>query len=232
MSAQPADSLSIIVERPDRRSRSEMILRDLLSTSYSHNLLSNLVIFLAKEVGYTDEELQATAEVFKAAENEYNLLDFVRCIEIRKLDDTIQLVMKSLKIDIEMPRIDDDRKNHEYMARGVVELPSATYVLPNPSLFSEKLLKAFYGTQVRHRQTGQSLQKSVWVCREKKGVSTPSGGGAFSYNDQNVSFEQAIEILNESLQLPKFQILLTHNTILLQDQKKRLWGQNFSAPRK
>ncbi len=231
MSATPVDHLSIIVDRPNRRSRSETILRDLMNTSYPHALLGNLTIRLAQMAEYSDDELRHTAEVFRSAEADLSLIDFVRCVEIRRNNDVIDIVVKSLKLDLKMTQITDDRKQHEYLAKGTVELPDAGFVLPDTKGFATELLRAFYNIQVRYRQTGPGLEKSQWVCRSKSGT-VVNGTSGFTYNDAGVGLDEAIGIVEASLALPKFQVLLTHNTILLQDQLKRLWGTNFSSAKK
>lgn len=231
MSSTLADPLSIIVDRPNRRSRSESILRDLMSTSYPHSLLGNLTILLAQMAGYSDDELRSTAEVFREAEGELSLIDFVRCVELRRSHGSVDVVVKSLKLDLKMTQIDDDRKHHEYLAKGGIELPSATYVFPDTRKLAIELLRAFYCTQVRYRTNGPGLEHTQWGCRTKAGVSN-EGKSGFSYQDTCIDFEGAIDVVEQSLRLNKFQVLLTHNTILLQDQLKRLWGMNFSSKKK
>lgn len=231
MQSRKDDPLSLILERPGRRSRAEFILRELVSSSYNHSLLGNLIVSIAQQAEYTSAQLTEVAGKFEAAENSFNILDFIRCIEVRRSGATITVVIKSLKTDLNITRIEDSRHNHEFMGSGSVELPDLNYELPQPEKIAELLLASFYNILVRYRKRVPTLNDSTWFCREKTtvipgaGVKTPT----YNYSDVKVDYAQAIELVTTSLRNPRFHLILTHDTFMMQDQNKRLWGMNRDA---
>jgi len=226
-------ALTAITQSPSRRSRSELVLRELTFSSYPHALLGNLAIAIAEQAEYDEAELQSVAAQFREAEDTYSILDFIRCVELKRNLNEIVIIIKSLKIQLDNAVIDDDRKHHEYMASGTIELPSADYQFKEPLKIAELMLRAFYQTQSRNKRFDPSFEASTLISRMKTPLVCPQGDQrSFSFNDEVVSMDKALEMMVESLNEPKFQFIMTHNTLFLQNQKKRLWGLNRQAKHK
>lgn len=145
------------------------------------------------------------------------MFDFVRCVEIKRNGSTVQVIIKRLDIDPTVKVINDSLDTHEFMAASTFELGDKNIQLNNTDELSLKLLETFYRTQMKVKKNTGDMDGTVWKCRYRDNLSnTPI--------DSVIDFQDALNLIEASLVKKKFHIVLTQNTILLLDQKKRLWG--------
>lgn len=221
---QQLSPLQLIESRPTRKSRSESLLRLLISTSYPHGYLSNLVMDMVK--GYqmlTHEELEDLAAELRDRERAMGIFDFIRCIEIKRQGTQLSVTGKTLKIEGELKAIRDTVKHHEPSLPSDIVLPEADLPLSSASALARSLAEGFYRTQVGGTQKQTDLRGSEWICRHMGPAPTEAGQKRI-YRDEAVTFEVAVEIIQRSLEKPEHHLILTQNTILLMDQSVRLWN--------
>ncbi|ARV76924.1 hypothetical protein PHABIO_293 [Pseudomonas phage Phabio] len=207
---------------PDRKCRSEVLLRLLLSTSYPQAALTDLTFLLAKHGEIVDENiLENLAETMQEVERSFTMFDFVCSIELKRSGKDITIIIKCLDIDPTARSITYTAENIEVMATASLILDSEGKVLLDHEAIARKLLDIFYKSQVSFRNRSQSIQKTRWKHRTKASQQNPS-------IDTNIDYEAALQCLVKSLKKKNFNIVLTQANILLQDQRARL----FSASRR
>lgn len=208
----------------NRRCRPETLLRLLMSTSYPQSTLSDLTLELAVQGGQTNQDdLEQDAVGMREVEKNYTLLDFVRCVEIKRSGGEVKVITKCLDVDPTMKSINDCADTHVQMAASTIELINGGEPLNDPEALAVRLLELFYRSQIKSKRHSDTLDRTVWRYRTK--VQDRSKPQAKRENhDVDITATQAIQKLASSLSKKHFHVVLTQNTILLLDQKARLYG--------
>lgn len=215
-----------MTEHKNRRCRPETLLRLLMSTSYPHSTLSDLVLAIAVHGGQTDEaELEYYAEEMRGVEKSYTLFDFVRCIEIRRTLGEVKITAKCLDVDPEMKAINDCTDTHRQMAASTISLAKGDEALDDVESLATRLMELFYRSQVKSKRPGDTIDHTEWRCRVKE-IDRSKSGKTSRNVDTTLDVKQAIHRLCTSLRKKSFHVILTQNCILLMDQKARLFGVN------
>lgn len=210
--------------QPNRRCRPETLLRLLMSTSYPQSILSDLTLAIALHGGQTDpDELEQDAQGMREVEKSYTLFDFIRCIEIKRNGPEVTVIAKCLDIDPTMRTINDSSATHVQMAASTIKLAKGDSPLESPDQLAIRLLEFFYRSQVKSKRPNDSIDRTTWRYRNKvQDRSKPLNQR--ENMDVEVGVKEAIEKLTGSLNKKHFHVVLTQNTILLLDQKARLYG--------
>lgn len=213
-----------MTSQPNRRCRPETLLRLLMSTSYPQSTLSDLTLAIAVHGGQTDKaELEQDASGMREVERSYSLFDFIRCIEIKRVDGEIKIITKCLDIDPTMRAINDSAETHVQMAAATVSLINGDSPLEDTDALAIHLLELFYRSQVKSKRPNDTIDKTTWRYRNKtQDRSNPAGKR--ENVDSDLSVKEAIDKLASSLRKKHFHVILTQNAILLLDQKARLYG--------
>lgn len=219
-------SFEVITQRPLRKSRSETILRMLVASSYPHATLANLTLELGRMGGYDREELERVSDDLRNMERSFELTDFIRCVEIKRNQNRIQVVVKRLKLTPQMQTIKDTQLHHEALVSSSVELEDTTLGLSDPDALAVNLLELFYRTQVKQQANLNLIAETFWMRRDRVAVPEAEqvNGEVTKLSDTRIEFRQAVATVSTSLTKDKFHVIMTQNTILLLDQEKRLWG--------
>lgn len=208
----------------NRRCRPETLLRFLMSTSYPQSTLSDLTLELAVQGGQTDaEELEQDAQGMREVEKAYSLFDFVRCVEVKRVGSEVKVITKCLDIDPNMRSINDSVETHVQMAASTINLIKGDDALSDPEAIAVRLLELFYRSQIKSKRHSGELDKTMWRYRTKSTDRSKAHSQRDSV-DMDISATQAIQKLTSSLRKKSFHVVLTQNTILLLDQKARLYG--------
>jgi hypothetical protein len=228
MNRQKGESpLDLIRNRPSRKGRAESLLRFLTNTSYPHAVLANLTVGISEQVGITDsEELSRVAGELRDAERGYELFDFIRCIELKRQDGSIKVVIKRLKLDPAMKEVRDTVRHHELMAQTSIELPDPGATLNNPKGLARDLMQLFSRVLTRGRLNENAFNQSTWMCRSRLlgATGTQLDSLVRKPSDVLITVDKAIDMLVQSFNSDAFHVILTQDTVLLLDQQKRLWG--------
>lgn len=193
----------------ERRLRPETMLRLILATSYPQNVLSVLTMNLIQSLGYTQEQVEEVKATLQDKEKEFDMFDFIRCIEIRRTGESLQLILKCLDVDPKMTTLMDNGKTH--YSRFTINLDASSVTINLEGDLVRNIVEYYLKTQTR-----ESIGVfNNWVVRDKV---------ADRYIESTCTLEEIESMLNNSLQLDNFAIILTQKAILLPDQKKRIWG--------
>lgn len=207
---------------PDRKCRSEVLLRLLLSTSYPQAALTDLTFVMAKAADIIDDHiLENIAGTMQEIERSFTMFDFIRSIEIKRNGRDIAIIIKCMDVDPTARNLNDSTETHVVMATSnlLMNAPDATIV--DPEEVAIKLMDIFYKSQVSYRCRTKSIQCTRWKHRTKSTKEHKSV-------DTNLDYPSVIKYLTASLIKRNFSIVLTQANILLQDQRCRI----FSAGRK
>lgn len=219
-------SLEVITLRPLRKSRSEVLLRMLVASSYPHATLANLTLELGRMGGYDRSELERVADDLRNMERSFELTDFIRCVEIKRNQNRIHVIVKRLKLTPKMQSVKDTQLHHEALVSSCVELDAGDPGFLDVDALATTLLEAFYRTQIKQQSNLHLIADTFWMCRDR--VAVPEAdqvdGATTALSDTRIDFLQAIRVMAASLTKDKFHLIMTQNTILLLDQEKRLWG--------
>ena len=196
--------------KPDRRLRPETLLRLLIATSYPHNTLSNLVIALSNGLSLSNERLEEVSNALNAVEKEYDMLDFVRCIELRRDTGHIKVIAKCLHLDPNSKSIVDNSETHYVRFNIDLYTNSINDVVESSEQVSKLLLNYFSRSQSK---LGKHVDVDAieWSSKCKSLI-------------KNITTQEVLTILEKTLSLSRFNIVLTQSAILLPDQRLRLWG--------
>lgn len=213
-----------MTSQPNRRCRPETLLRLLMSTSYPQSTLSDLTLAIAVHGGQTDKaELELDAAAMREVERSYSLFDFIRCIEIKRVDGELKVITKCLDIDPTMRGIVDSAETHVQMAASTVNLINGDSPLEDADGLAIRLLELFYRSQVKSKRPNDTIERTTWRYRNKvQDRSKPNGKR--ENVDSDLSVKEAIDKLSSSLRKKNFHVILTQNAILLLDQKARIYG--------
>lgn len=210
----------LIKNNRNRRCRPETLLRLLISTSYPQSSFAEVSLLFTEASGICEpEDLEHSAEQLRGVERNFDMLDFVRCIEINKHQDVVKLNLKTLDFNPEATNIVDSKDTH--VVAATTSIPSELLLEGHLNIIAEYMLNLFYSTQRKNKVGTVDLDKVHWRCRTRQ---TSKG----EHKDQIItdtkpSFDEVIEILKESLRKDKFGLILTQNALLLTDQRKRIW---------
>lgn len=208
----------------NRRCRPETLLRLLMSTSYPQSTLSDLTLELAVQGGQTNQDdLEQDAQAMREVEKSYTLFDFVRCVEIKRVNGVVKVITKCLDIDPTMKTVNDNVETHVQMAASTIELINGESSFIDPDSVAVKLLELFYRSQIKSKRHGDTLEKTTWRYRSKSHDRSKVPQKRESV-DTDIDVTNAIQKLSNSLRKKNFHVVLTQNTILLIDQKARLYG--------
>ncbi len=210
----------LIRNNKNRKCRPETLLRLLISTSYPQACFAEVSLMFTEASGVTEPEaLEESAEQLREVEKQFDMLDFVRCIEINKYEDSIKLNLKTLDFDPHATNIVDSKDTHLVAASTTIH--AVNLETDRLEEIARYILTLFYGTQRKNKVAPVDLDKINWRCRTRQ---TNKG----QYQDQTVTDTkpsncEVIEMLKESLGKERFGIILTQNALLITDQRKRIW---------
>ena len=193
----------------ERRLRPETMLRLILATSYPQNSLSVLTMNLIQSLGYTQEQVEEVKATLQDKEKEFDMFDFIRCIEIRRTGESLQLILKCLDVDPRMTTLMDNGKTH--YPRFIINLDASSVTIDLENDLVRNIVEYYLKTQTRETIN----EFNNWAVRDKV---------ADRYIESTCTLSEVMTMLNDSLSLDNFTIILTQKAILLPDQKKRIWG--------
>lgn len=207
-----------LTKDPDRKCRPEVLLRLLLSTSYPQTILTDLTFLLAKHADINGEYvLNNIATSMQEIERSFTMFDFIRSVEVKRCGSEITMVIKCLDVDPTARTLNDSIDTHQVMATSWLTLSSADKSLNDVKGLAEKLLNVFYKSQVSFKNRLNTIQRTRWKHRTKATqLRKPI--------DTNIDYNVAVNYLVTSLEKNNFNIVLTQSSILLQDQRARLFN--------
>lgn len=206
--------------RPNRKNRPETLLRLLMSTSYPHSSLADLMFAFSKHSGPEDlEELESIADQMTNVERQFAMTDFIRSIEILRNKEQVTLVLRALDFDPSVREIVDNNQTHVELARVAFHLADTEAQLSDVDALADLLIQMF-----RKAQNENPKQTRSWRLRQRP---TPKGNAKLGNSDipaveETVDGDTARALLATSLCKTRFHIVLTHNTVLLFDQQRSL----------
>lgn len=214
---------NLIKTSENRRCRPETLLRLLISTSYPQSTFSELALLFTEATTKLEPvDLEADSTFLRSIEKSFDMLDFIRCIDISKYDDSIKLRIKFLDFDPTLEKIVDSKDTH--VVGTTVSFPSVTLVEPDLEVITTYLLKLFYTTQRKSKNNQVNLNAVKWHCRTRSRIN--NDGTNITVEDIKPTLVEVKEIVKQSLRKPTFNLILTQNALLLSDQSKRIWFQN------
>lgn len=207
-----------LTKDPDRKCRPEVLLRLLLSTSYPQTILTDLTFLLAKHADISGEYvLNNIATSMQEIERSFTMFDFIRSVEVKRSGSEITMVVKCLDVDPTARTLNDSIDTHQVMATSWLTLSSVDKSLNDVKELAEKLLNIFYKSQVSFKNRLNTIQRTRWKHRTKATqLRKPV--------DTNIDYNVAVNYLVTSLEKNNFNIVLTQSSILLQDQRARLFN--------
>lgn len=219
-------SLEVITQRPLRKSRSEVLLRMLVASSYPHAILANLTLELGRMGGYDRSELERVSDDLRNMERSFELTDFIRCVEIKRNQNRVHVIVKRLKLTPKMQTVKDTQLHHEALVSSSIELDANAAGFADADVLAATLLESFYRTQIKQQASLHAIADTFWMRRDRVAVPEEEqvDGVTSVLNDTRIDFLQAVSAVAVSLTKDKFHVIMTQNTILLLDQEKRLWG--------
>lgn len=222
--------LKIIESKPFRKTRSEVLLRLLIASSYPHSLLSNITVEMAKGYGVNSaNDLNDLARNLRSQETELSLTDFIRCIELQRTSAVqVCLTAKRLNQLEGIKALLDNVKNHEVVHNVEIAVePDEVVKLQHATKIADILLNAYHRSQVqRHNKTTNIKTDVVWKLKQRK---LALGENNHSLNDLKyegtitvVPYDVIVQELVNELQHPNFHILMTQNNIILRAGDMRI----------
>lgn len=207
-----------LTKDPDRKCRPEVLLRLLLSTSYPQTILTDLTFLLAKHADISGEYvLNNIATSMQEIERSFTMFDFIRSVEVKRSGSEITMVVNCLDVDPTARTLNDSIDTHQVMATSWLTLSSVDKSLNDVKELAEKLLNIFYKSQVSFKNRLNTIQRTRWKHRTKATqLRKPV--------DTNIDYNVAVNYLVTSLEKNNFNIVLTQSSILLQDQRARLFN--------
>lgn len=207
-----------LTKDPARKCRPEVLLRLLLSTSYPQTILTDLTFLLAKHADISGEYvLNNIATSMQEIERSFTMFDFIRSVEVKRSGSEITMVVKCLDVDPTARTLNDSIDTHQVMATSWLTLSSVDKSLNDVKELAEKLLNIFYKSQVSFKNRLNTIQRTRWKHRTKATqLRKPV--------DTNIDYNVAVNYLVTSLEKNNFNIVLTQSSILLQDQRARLFN--------
>lgn len=213
--------------RPRRRSRAEVLLRLLISSSYPHSVLGDLAILFSQHADeYNSTQKFDLESIITGAERQFDMFDFIRSIDITRKNGELSITVKRLDFEPTARDIIDSPSKHEFMASITLKLYPSDKVITDLWSLSETLLGVYYYCQMKPTDERRDIRSTSWTLRERK---TETGKIAKLSNkkapivDTQITYHRAVDYFFYSLAKKSFRIILTHNTILLLDQQRRLW---------
>lgn len=217
--------LELIEEKPTRRSRAETILKMLTSSSYPHAFLANLAVGLAREMGnYSDNDLKDLAVDLRQEEKRFDMLDFVRVVDLRRKGDTLEIRAKKPKaIVINKTYVDNPATQHVFYQKTVKF--SGITDTSDLSCIAHMIMMAHYRTQVLGPKRHDIATGHTWYIKTKT-ISTV--GPALkdmrkTTNEIKASPTDVIRRIVKSLKNEKMSISMGPKAIILRDQSSRCW---------
>lgn len=220
--------LKVIETKPNRKSRSETLLRTLVNTSFPHGLVGNLSIDIVKGCGMVDhDELNKMAEGLREAEQELSVFDFIRCIQISRSKGVITVTGKRIKELESLRAATDSKKNLEaFFSNDIVasDEPEIFDPIINAEYahrLADKIIRAFYRVQSIMPTKRVDIDRVTWkaVARRLENRTVKS------FNDLTVTrleeqfnYESLQGILVNSFTKPEFNIILTPRLINIHDR--------------
>lgn len=208
-----------MTSRGNRKNRPETLLRLLMSTSYPHATLADLMFAFSRHSGKDQEELDGIADEMTEVERQFGMTDFIRTVEILRNQDKVTIVIRTLDFNGEAREILDNNQTHVELARGTFHLDAKDSQLTNLDELAELLISTF-----RKAQQDNLRVDRQWRLRQRptaKG-NAKLGNSEVPATEEIVDQRLAVALLTASLVKPRFHIVLTHNTILLFDQQRSL----------
>lgn len=111
----------LVLERPRRRSQSEMLLFKLVGSSYSHASLGNLAMGLL-ESSLDDDTKHDLCKNLLQLEREHEIGTFIRCIKADMRGGTFSFTVLAYDVNNLERTIDDKPDNHKEVGRLLVSL--------------------------------------------------------------------------------------------------------------
>jgi len=206
--------------RPNRKNRPETLLRLLMSTSYPHSVLADLMFAFSKHSGPENpEELESIADQMTNVERQFGMTDFIRSIEILRNKEQVTLILRAWDFDPSVREIVDNNKTHVELARIAFHLVEEETKFNDLDGLADLCIQLF-----RKAQNENPKQERKWKLRQRP---TPKGNAKLGNTDipaveEQIDNNTAKALISTSLSKSRFHIVLTHNTVLLFDQQRSL----------
>lgn len=213
-------NLTRMTTRTRRKNRPETLLRLLMSTSYPHSTLADLMFLMNRHAGPTDrEELCKMADDFTEVERKFGMFDFIRAVEVLRNGQEVKIIVRQLDLDPTAREIVDDINTHVELASGILHLEDTTTSFTDLDIMAEQLLQLFRSTQREDMRT-----ERTWQLRQRPGPkgNAKLGNRSVPAVDETVDHATAVALVASSLAKNRFHMVLTHNTVLLFDQQRSL----------
>ncbi|BDR25013.1 hypothetical protein NP274_00165 [Pseudomonas phage Koomba boorn-mokiny kep-wari Wadjak 1] len=202
-----------------RKSRPEIVLRLLIATSFPQSVLADLTFDITKQVGITDnDELEKIANDMRDVERKFDMTDFVRCIDLRRNGNDVNITVNCWDFDPRAKTIEDRAENHEFLANSNITLHSPEADFNDPRELASKLVGLFFRSKIGQKPSASNFTKG-W-----KILSKPISKSKNTGDIESIDLVDAIELVAQSLAKRRFNIKVTTSAILLLDQKRRLFN--------
>lgn len=219
---------NITAGRPSRRSRSEILLRLLISSSYPHAVLGDLAIAFSRHADEYDVTQRESLDVVIAGtERQFDMFDFIRCIDIKRQKGAITITIKRLDFEPTTRDLVDTPDKQEFMASITLDLLPPEKSLNELLTLAEQLLGIYFYCQMKPTDTRRNVRNTIWTIRERvnsAGKTVKLSDKRATIKDVKMGFHEAVNYVAHSLSKDSFRIILTQKTILLLDQQRRMWG--------
>lgn len=203
---------NFIKSNTTRSCRSETLMRVLTTTSYPKALFTNLcVVFTEIYEQYDLAVIEELSQSFRTIEKEYEMVDFARSMQIRRSDNNIELNLNVLKFDPKIQKIIDGKET----AERLVNFKLLVTQEPNEELdvIANMILDGFYRVQKRVKYLRESKETIKWFIEDTE-----------DKNKQHIlTYKELKGLITESLIKDTFNILLLQNTLIISDQKFKIY---------
>ena len=214
--------------RPSRRTRSEILLRLLISSSYPHAVLGDLAVAFSRHANeYDITQRESLDVVIAGTERQFDMFDFIRCIDIKRKDGAITITIKRLDFEPTTRDIVDTPDKQEFMASIQIDLDPPEKSLDERLGLAELLLGIYFYCQMKPTDTRRNVRNTIWTLRErinKDLLPAKLSDKRAAIKDSKMGFHEAVNYIAHSLSKDSFRIILTQKTILLLAPHRRMWG--------
>jgi len=226
-------ALESITNRPGRRSRAESTRRWLLCSSYPHAVFANIGIMILRAIG--EEDLDVHAQGIKAQEKMFDMLDFIRYVDIERISDKLTITVKRLILERGTTTIEDSRESHEHMVTLNIDLDPQMRI-ENSDTLVEYLIEQFYQVAAPGRGKQDPWYRQTWIAETKRlrGPETSRDFRDLTVRSQRekIAVENVRAALTESLSRENFHIALSTSNICCLDQSLRMRPETVPTTRR
>lgn len=208
-----------LLENPRRKTRSETMLRLLISTSYPHATVGNIARLLVES---DKEYVEQLAEQIRDFEKGLTPFDFIRQVRIRRDN-------KSLGIQCRRgAKLMDSTSLHEVDANleNLVDLGLSLEQRFDVDRLANYLTCAFYNVRSKGQRVSEIPEGTQWLMKHKVLKQDPNAEGLGIRKEtvtEPVGTDEVLRTLNEQLSRQHFQVHVTTTGISTHYGAVRFW---------